>query len=137
MAIPRGIRNNNPLNIRKGNNWQGERHPQKDEAFEEFESIEYGIRAGFKLLKRYMSGYEGRKKPLDTIDKIVRRWAPETENATMKYIDYVSAFTGIHKDSKIEFRNRDVMCKVVQGMIMVECGQLVDLDIIKSGYDLV
>ena len=32
--VPRGIRNNNPLNIRKGNNWQGERHPQTDPAFE-------------------------------------------------------------------------------------------------------
>ena len=38
MALPRGIRNNNPLNIRKGCNWKGERHPQTDKAFEEFES---------------------------------------------------------------------------------------------------
>ena len=65
--VPRGIRNNNPLNIRKGNNWQGERHPQTDKAFEEFESMQYGIRAGFKLIKKYMSGYNGLTKKFNTI----------------------------------------------------------------------
>ena len=30
----RGIRNNNPLNIRVGNDWQGERKPNTDGAFE-------------------------------------------------------------------------------------------------------
>jgi hypothetical protein len=33
---PRGIRNNNPLNIRIGNDWQGERKPNTDGAFEQF-----------------------------------------------------------------------------------------------------
>ena len=38
--VPRGIRNNNPLNIRKGNNWKGERPNQTDKAFEEFETMQ-------------------------------------------------------------------------------------------------
>ncbi len=134
--VPRGIRNNNPLNIRKGNNWQGERHPQSDKAFEEFQSMTYGIRAGFKLIKRYMSGYGGKTKPFDTIELIVKRWAPPSENATQRYIDFVATATGIDPRQKIDFRNKKVMCDIVSAMIQVECGQKVDRGIIESGYDL-
>ena len=55
MALPRGIRNNNPLNIRKGNNWKGERPNQTDKEFEEFESMQMGLRAAFILLRNYMT----------------------------------------------------------------------------------
>ena len=41
MSTPRGIRNNNPLNIRVGNNWQGERKPNTDGAFEQFTTMQY------------------------------------------------------------------------------------------------
>ena len=56
---PRGIRNNNPLNIRKGNTWKGEKSVLTDNAFEEFEYMTYGLRAGFIILMKYMSGYNG------------------------------------------------------------------------------
>lgn len=42
--LPRGIRNNNPLNIKIGNDWKGE-VPNTDGTFEQFESMEYGLRA--------------------------------------------------------------------------------------------
>lgn len=134
--VPRGIRNNNPLNIRKGNNWQGERHPQADKAFEEFESMQYGIRAGFKLIRKYMSGYNGLTKKFNTIELIIKRWAPPTENATQRYIDFVSKTTGIPSRQKLSFDNKKVMCDIVSAMIQVECGQKVERDVIESGYDL-
>ena len=56
--IPRGIRNNNPLNIRIGNQWLGERANPNDPAFEQFVAMEYGIRAGFVLLRRYIRHYK-------------------------------------------------------------------------------
>ena len=56
MEKPRGIRNNNPLNIRKGNNWQGEISPQSDKEFEQFESMTMGVRAGMKILRNYITG---------------------------------------------------------------------------------
>ena len=62
--LPRGIRNNNPLNIRKGNNWKGEVSSSTDGEFEQFVSMQMGIRAGFKILKNYMTGYGGRVKHL-------------------------------------------------------------------------
>ena len=51
--LPRGIRNNNPLNIRRGKDqWQGLRAQQTDASFCQFESLEYGWRAAFYLLTR-------------------------------------------------------------------------------------
>ena len=92
---PRGIRNNNPLNIRKGSNWKGERPNQKDRAFEEFQTMQYGIRAGFIILRKYVTGYNGLTNKFNTIEKIVRRWAPPTENVTQRYIDFVAKDMGI------------------------------------------
>ena len=87
---PRGIRNNNPLNIRIGNTWLGERPNPTDPAFEEFVTMEYGLRAAFIILRRYIRRY---KK--NTITSIVSTWAPASENDTLKYIDRVAALTKI------------------------------------------
>lgn len=135
--VPRGIRNNNPLNLRKGNNWQGERPVQNDKAFEEFTSMEYGIRAGFIILRKYMSGYNGLTRKFNTIEQIIRRWAPPTENATQRYIDQVAKESGISPHLKLSFRDKKSMCAIVSAMIHVECGQLVDMSLIESGYDMV
>ena len=135
--VPRGIRNNNPLNIRKGNNWQGERPIQHDKAFEEFSSMTYGIRAGFIIIRKYMSGYNGLTRKFNTIEQIIRRWAPPTENATQKYIDQVAKESGISPRLKLSFSDKKSMCAIVSAMIHVECGQKIDMSLIESGYDLV
>lgn len=134
---PRGIRNNNPLAIRKGNNWLGERHPQSDPAFEEFESIEYGLRAAFILLRNYITGGGTGRVHHDTIDKIIRRWAPEVENATERYIDYVSHITGISRYQRVWFSDKKSMCAIVGAMAFVECGVRIDPAVISSAYDMV
>lgn len=135
--VPRGIRNNNPLNIRKGNNWKGERPHQKDKEFEEFESMTYGVRAGFKILRNYITGYGGKTACLNTVRLIVRRWAPPSENATERYIDFVAKEMGIQPTDTISFRDKKTMVNLVNAMIFVECGQRVTRDIIESAYDLV
>ena len=95
---PRGIRNNNPLNIRKSKDqWQGLRAQQTDASFCQFESMEYGWRAAFKLLTRtYYHTYR-----LFTIRAIVSKWAPANENNTKAYIANVSKMTGIGPDEPI------------------------------------
>ena len=51
--LPRGIRNNNPLNIRRSKDqWQGMKKEQTDGAFCQFENLAYGWRASFMLLTR-------------------------------------------------------------------------------------
>lgn len=135
--VPRGIRNNNPLNIRVGNNWKGEKRPQSDKAFEQFESMQYGVRAGLIILKKYMSGYNGLTEKFNTIEKIINRWAPPSENNTRSYIERVSKLSGIPSRQQISFSNRNYMVAIVDAMIRVECGQAIDRQIIESAYDMI
>lgn len=137
QITPRGIRNNNPLNIRKGNEWKGERPEQQDKAFEEFTSMEYGIRAGFIILRKYITGYNGLTQKFNTIEKMISRWAPSVENNTAAYISQVSKMTGIPATLKISFAQRSFMVAIVDAMIYVECGQHVDKQLIESAYDMV
>ena len=53
--IPRGIRNNNPLNIRIGNQWLGERPCPNDPSFEQFVSMECGQPVERRIITK---GYE-------------------------------------------------------------------------------
>lgn len=135
--LPRGIRNNNPLNIRKGNNWKGEVAKCSDGEFEQFVSMQWGIRAGFKILKNYMTGYGGKMKALTNVHEIIHRWAPPSENNCKAYIDSVCRFSGLHEFERLQFSDRSKMLALVDGMIRVECGQPVSLDIIASAYDLI
>lgn len=135
--LPRGIRNNNPLNIRKGNNWKGEVADQTDAAFEQFVSMQMGVRAGFKILKNYMTGYGGRVKALTNVHDIIHRWAPPSENNCKAYIDAVCRVSGLHEFERLQFSDRNKMLALVDGMIRVECGEPVSLDIIASAYDLI
>lgn len=136
MALPRGIRNNNPLNIRKGNNWKGERQPQSDPSFEEFESIQMGLRAGFIILRNYQRISLAPKMRANTIRKIINRWAPASENNTLKYIETVAKRSGLNPDELIAYRDKSRMLAVVEAMCFVECGLAIDKDIISSAYDL-
>ena len=136
MALPRGIRNNNPLNIRKGNDWLGERPIQKDRAFEEFVSLEMGLRAGFIILRNYQRTSLAPKMRANTIRKIINRWAPASENDTLRYIDLVAKRSGLNPDELIAYRDKPRMLAVVEAMCFVECGQAIDKDIISSAYDL-
>lgn len=131
IKVPRGIRNNNPLNIRIGNKWQGEvKHPT-DKAFEQFISMEWGLRAGFIILKRYIRRY-GR----NTIARIIAAWAPANENNTRAYVRAVSQRTRLNYDLPVRYEDKEVMCSIVSAMIEVECGQSVSMDLIKKGYDM-
>lgn len=81
----RGIRNNNPFNIKKGSQgWKGETKFNSDPVFCRFSNINYGIRAGILLL---LNGYL--RKGYKTVDAIIKRYAPSTENNTTSYIAYI------------------------------------------------
>ena len=97
--LPRGIRNNNPLNIRRTtkDQWKGMAEAQTDRAFVQFKSLEYGWRAAFYLLTRtYYHKYR-----LFTIRAIINKWAPPNENLTSTYIENVCRLTGIGPDEPI------------------------------------
>lgn len=127
--IPRGIRNNNPLNIRIGNVWLGEVREPTDPNFEQFISMIYGVRAGFVLIRRYIRHYHR-----TTIPQIIAAWAPSNENNTTAYIDKVCQVSGIERDVQLKFEDEDQMVALVDAMILVECGQHIQEKIIRDGY---
>lgn len=130
-TTPRGIRNNNPLNIRIGNTWLGELQNPTDSEFEQFVEIRYGLRAGFCILRRYIRRY-GR----NTIAKIIRCWAPALENNTEMYIKFVANRLAMCPDDVLEYADEDTMCKLVAAMARYECGQEIAFDAIKAAYKL-
>lgn len=127
--IPRGIRNNNPLNIRIGNVWLGEVREPTDPDFEQFISMVYGVRAGFVLIRRYIRHYHR-----TTIPQVIAAWAPSNENNTTAYIDRVCQVSGIERDVRLKFEDEDQMVALVDAMILVECGQHIQEKIIRDGY---
>lgn len=88
----RGLRNNNPANIRRGSSWLGLSKNQNDKLFCQFESISYGIRAFLVLMRTYHYKYK-----LNTIAKILHRFAPLSENNTYYYIAFVEKYMYEHQ----------------------------------------
>lgn len=131
MATPRGIRNNNPLNIRIGNTWLGEVPNPTDSEFEQFVSVRYGLRAAFVILRRYIRRY-GRNTPA----KIIRAWAPAVENNTQRYIEVVCKRSLIAPNEVIEYADKNTMVRLVKAMAFVECGVQLDDDVVGDSYDI-
>lgn len=79
MQQARGIRNNNPGNIKLSNTaWRGKvpNAQNTDGTFEQFQDMAHGIRAVYRLLITYAN-----KHKLRTVDEIIDRWAPSGENS--------------------------------------------------------
>lgn len=115
----RGLRNNNPGNIRKTNPptaWQGLAAAQPDASFVSFESPEYGIRALAKTLQTYQKSYG-----LNTVSGIINRWAPPSENDTPAYVASVSKALGVEPGTTLTL-DRPQMAKLVSAIIRHENG---------------
>lgn len=92
----RGLRNNNPGNIRHGAQWQGMSPTQTDESFVQFVSPEYGIRA----LARVLETYAGRG--LNTVASIINTYAPPTENDTGAYVNAVAVALSVDPNAPLD-----------------------------------
>lgn len=81
----RGIRNNNPANIRLGCKWKGLVDNPTDREFCQFVTMTWGVRALLVTLRTYVV-----KHHLHTVREIITRWAPPSDgNNTEKYIEFV------------------------------------------------
>lgn len=130
-TLPRGIRNNNPLNIRIGNVWLGEVSNPIDPAFEQFVTMPYGCRAAFVLFRRYIRHYHRTRLAL-----FIEAWAPRSENDTTRYIDRVSKLSGIALDEELRFEDEHQMCSLMAAMAIVENGQPIKESDITAGYSM-
>ena len=129
VVIPRGIRNNNPLNIRRGSDWLGLRPTQTDAAFCQFDNIIYGYRAALVILRRYIREYR-----CNTIRLIISRWAPASENNVAAYVRAVTTASGIPADQPISFQDESAVCSIVAAMQQHECGLPLGSAIVAATY---
>jgi hypothetical protein len=119
-SLPRGLRNNNPLNIRLTNTtWQGQLKPGTDKEFCQFVEMRYGYRAAFVLLHRYYHVWNCK-----TVRQIINRWAPSSENDTAAYVNRVCKLMMFPPDDKLPSvkTNPGVWIELVCAMEHVECG---------------
>lgn len=108
-ATPRGIRNNNPGNLRS---WGDT--PRVD-GFARFASPEAGLAAMIKNLQAQQS-----KHGLSTLSGIINRWAPPSENNTAAYIAEMSKQTGFGPHQRLDLTDKKTVAPLISGMIRQE-----------------
>lgn len=120
-SLPRGIRNNNPGNIRRNaaNPWRGKVPfaDSTDTAFEQFTTPVMGIRALLVLLRNYIG--QGN----NTLRKIISKWAPPSENATAGYISFAAQALGITPDRAISRDDATLLIRLAKAITQKENGQ--------------
>jgi len=116
---PRGLKNNNPGNIRIGSSaWMGKIpiSQNTDGSFEQFTTWIYGVRAMTKLVRNYiLDGH-------NTINKIINRYAPPIENNTNHYISEMVKRTGKLSNQQIDPNDKTVIRRLIRGMAKMELG---------------
>ncbi|MDL2315041.1 structural protein P5 [Bacteroidales bacterium OttesenSCG-928-C19] len=128
--MARGLRNNNPGNIRHSvDKFQGETL-SNDKSFKTFVDIEHGYRAIFIILSNYL------KNGFNTIEKIITRWAPPVENSTQAYINTVCQRSGISRSERLTTKDGEKYIKIVEAISFVENGAKPDLNSIEKGFKL-
>ena len=131
---PRGIRNNNPGNIRHGQNWQS-LNPEGwniDPAFCVFKSPVFGIRALAKVLVNYK-----KINGLNTVWQIISRYAPPNENQTKAYIQTVASQIGVYPNTIIDIEERGILTVFIKAVTRMENGiQPYSDETIQQGIEL-
>ncbi len=125
-AVARGLRNNNPGNVREapggGDAWRGERATDDDTAFEEFAEMKWGVRAALVVFRNYQTRYG-----LRTVAELIARWAPPVENDTASYVASVAKRVGVAPNVPIDLRNRDTAFDFLRAVFRHENGVAAEL----------
>ena len=106
---PRGIRNNNPGNLRSWGDM-----PRED-GFARFPTPEAGLAAMIKNLQVQQS-----KHGLNTIAGIIGRWAPPNENDPAGYVGNVSKQTGFGAHQPLDLTDKKTVAPLISSMIRQE-----------------
>ncbi|WP_291287332.1 hypothetical protein [Flavobacterium sp.] len=130
----RGLRNNNPGNLRRTNiAWQGKIPFSKsqDADFEQFENVYWGLRAMLKDLINDIS------KGKNTVKLLISEYAPKSDNNdTTAYINAVAKTLDVSPTQRLTEINSKFLLKLARAILQVELGkshkQIMDNDIIKS-----
>lgn len=112
---PRGIRNNNPGNLRSSE-FKGTVGVD-GEGYGKFDTPESGLRAMAKNLL-----VQQEKHGLNTVESIITKYAPPNENDTASYIATVAKAIGVGPADKLNLKDPVVMQKLMTAMIQQENG---------------
>lgn len=129
----RAVRNNNPFNLRLTSlAWTGKvpKAQNTDGQFEQFYEKKFGVRAGIKNIITQVV-----RKQKDTIDSLIKVYAPPVENDTTRYIQLVSEWTGIAPDVKFE-PSKDNILKISGAIARKEGATLTDAEL-NEAYALI
>ena len=115
----RGERNCNPLNIKKTSiKWHG-KIEGKDNIFESFKDNYSGYRAALICLyKHYRTGS-------NSVNLLINKWAPSSENRTMNYVDYVSSLSSLGPNQVFTWSYTNVYL-IMYHMCVFENGKIID-----------
>ena len=128
---PRGLRNNNPGNIRiTKDKWKGIRPVQEDKEFFQFSDMKWGYRALIRTLQNYR-----RRHGCQTIADFIRRWAPSTENNTGGYISRVCKEMQVPTTYVPDVEDKTTMCAFAAAISQVENGVPAVMSDIEAGWE--
>lgn len=115
----RGIRNNNPTNMKdSGIQWQGMTGVDPD-GFLIFDTMANGLRAPAINLRNY-----GRLDGITTVDGVARRWSKTDQDA---YSANLAAFLGVDPHDSIDLEDKGTLTELVRGIIRQEDGGAAEL----------
>lgn len=112
----RAERNNNPGNLE----FRGQRGATREDGegrFAKFSSAEEGVSALARQLQLYGS------RGIDTIEQIISKYAPSSENDTGAYIAAMVKRMGVSADQKLDLNDPQVLSGLIQGISRHEAGR--------------
>jgi len=86
-----------------------------------FESPEMGIRAAAKILQAYEESHG-----INTLEGIINRWAPPSENDTGGYVQAVEIWADVSRDDVLSMTDYDTVYRLLRAMTRMENGRPVD-----------
>ncbi len=130
--MTRGLRNNNPGNLRLSKDkWQGLRAVQTDKEFFQFETMAHGYRALIRTLQNYRKLHK-----CQTIADFISRYAPKIENNTAGYIQRVCREMQVSTTYVPDVNDKATMCNFAAAISQVENGVSAGMADIYSGWEL-
>jgi hypothetical protein len=112
----RGIRNNNPMNLVKGVDFQYQVANPKEDKFMTFGKTWQGIRAGVLDITSDIS------KGKNTLKILINEYAPKFENDTTGYINTLAKRLNIGANDILNRKDEKFMFNLVKSIIVVENG---------------
>jgi len=118
--LPRGIRNNNPGNLKKSSaRWAGKVVNPLDTVFESFDTMQNGVRAAIK------NAHTQWNRGADTVQEFISIWAPKSDNNnTSAYVAAVAKKAGISPTKEFAFGNNDTTAKILHAVFIHENGPI-------------